>query len=257
VLLAILTLFSACKSKDSKTKFGKINFVFSHSVEFDTMKYVNAAGNPYLVSEIQYFISDITLHKKNGEELLLDADESIHYIDTDLPETFFYNLKDSIPEGNYESISFTFGINEEKNKSGLFVNPPESFMFWPKHLGGGYHYMKLNGKWETPEDEIKVFNFHLGIGQKKNEEGEITGFIQNYFEVKLPNSSFSVSNGQTIVCDLEMNVDRWFTNPHDYDFNYWGGQIMQNEEAMRTACDNGHDVFSVNNIGVIVPEINQ
>ena len=120
----------------------------------------------------------------------------IHYVDTDLPETWEYALLDKIPAGNYDSISFTFGISEEKNQSLMFVNPPESYMFWPELLGGGYHYMKLNGKWENLESNILPFNFHLGIGQIRDPETqEIIGFEQNYFRVSLPNSAFSISGG--------------------------------------------------------------
>ncbi len=262
-VLVVIIFFIGSSSSCNKTKApetgGRMVIAFQHSVgdeplETDTMKYVNAAGNPYLVSEIEYFISDVCLHKSNGDSILLTNWEDIHYVDTDIPETWHYNLADSIPEGDYSSISFTFGINEEKNKSLMFVNPPESYMFWPEYLGGGYHYMKLNGKWRDNNGVITPFNFHLGIGQIYDSTGNITGFIQNYFRVVLPESAFSIKNGQTIEVTLNMDVNQWFEDPEIFDFNVWGGDIMQKQEAMHIGCLNGHNVFSVSDMHLLLME---
>ncbi len=262
LLLAVSLFFGACQKGPAPKRFGTMDIVFKHSVgqqplEFDTMKYVNAAGNPYMVTNIQYFISNICLHKANGDSVLFDENDqnqNIHYVDTDLPDTWQWRLPDSIPEGEYTSISFTFGLNEKENKSLRFPNPPESAMFWPQYLGGGYHYMKLNGKWRGPNDTIRMFNFHLGIGQLYDANGNITGFVQNYFIVKLPESSFSIQSGQTVQLTLNMDVNEWFEDPNVYDFNKWGGKIMQNQQAMHLACQNGHNVFSAKKLQVLLPE---
>jgi hypothetical protein len=100
---------------------------------------------------------------------------------------------------------------------------------------------------------LKPFNFHLGIGQLYADGSmntdSITGFVQNYFDVELPNSAFSISDGDTLQFEIRMNVENWFQNPHIWDHNYWGGMIMQNQEAMKTACENGkEDVFSFEKI---------
>ena len=127
----------------------------------------------------------------------------------------------------------------------MFVNPPESFMFWPIYLGGGYHHMKLNGKWLDENQQISPFDFHLGIGQiYYSYPDSITGFVQNYFNVELPNSSFSLVKNQTKEIQIIMNIENWFKSPNTYNHDDWGGDIMQNKEAMFLACENGHDVFT-------------
>ena len=249
VLLGLLELSGCTGNTEPEPAQGKIGFTFNHVVEgnpvvFDTMIYQNAAGNQYLVNEIQYFVSDFTLWQ-NGHGLMLDKWEDIHYVDTDIPDTWSYQPADDIPEGSYDSLTFIFGISEEKNQSFMFVNPPESFMFWPEYLGGGYHYMKLNGKWKDPEGIINPFNFHLGIGQIYDNDGNITGFIQNYFTVHLPGSSFTISNGETTHANITMHINEWFNNPNIFDFNYWGGNIMENQAAMHSGIENGHNVFSI------------
>jgi len=246
---------TSCDNKEPEQpeeKSGKIILNFIHqingeSLQFDTLKYVNAAGNPYLVNEIQYNISDITLYNHNGSEILIDDWKDIHYVDTDIPTSQSWEVFDKIPEGTYDSIAFTFGIPEAKNISFMYVNPPESFMFWPEFLGGGYHYLKLNGKWleSGQQTQTTPFDFHLGRGQiYYSYPDSITGFVPNEFNVSLPGSGFQVISGQTIEIDIVMNIENWFQYPHTYDHDIWGGYIMQNQEAMQLVKENGQNVFS-------------
>lgn len=119
-LFFVALVWSSCNmwiNEESKLEFGQLQINFSHNVHMDTFMYVNASGNPFLVSEIQYFISDVKLYKSNGDIVLLDAFEDIHYVDTDITETLEYILKDSVPVGDYTKVSFTFGINEEKKST--------------------------------------------------------------------------------------------------------------------------------------------
>ncbi|NQU34564.1 MAG: hypothetical protein HQ521_15145 [Bacteroidetes bacterium] len=255
VLLLGSISFSSCENSsiEPENPTGKLRIEFSHYINgeniiFDSMAYINDAGNNYLVNEIQYFISDVTLHKNDGSEKVLNSWKDIHYIDTDIKETSGYTFKDDIEGGDYIRLSFTFGINEEKNNSLMFVNPPESFMFWPELLGGGYHYMKLNGKWINESSQPAPFNFHLGIGQiYYSFPDSISEYVQNHFVVELPEMEFNIQNNETTTIKLIMNVDRWFNTPNTYDHNFWGGDIMQNQDAMQQAIENGQNVFSYSN----------
>lgn len=262
IFLLVITLFTACKKDDPPPppvkETGKIAFTFSHKidgqmVEFDTMKYTNEAGNPYLVGEIMYFISDVTLHNSDGSTFMIDDWKDINYIDTNIPSTLSWQVYDSIPAGSYTHISFTFGINEAKNISMMYVNPPEVNMMWPGVLGGGYHYMMINGKWKNLSNQVEIYNFHLGIGQLYKSDSincidSIYAFVQNYFTVDLPSSSFTLENNTTKTINLVMNVESWFKTPNIYDHNYWGGSIMQNQPAMNMIKENGFDVFTVESI---------
>jgi methanobactin biosynthesis MbnP-like protein len=254
LLIAISLILFSCQDKNSEEPIASkqsINLNFAHRVDgqaaqFDTMRYENPAGNPYLINEIQWFISDLTLIKTNGDSILIDGWKDIHYIDTDLSETQTWKVYDNLPVGDYQEVRFTFGFTEEKNQSFMYVNPPERDMFWPEFLGGGYHYMKLNGKWKEPNGNITPFDFHMGIGQIYHSYPDsIIGFVQNYFRVTLPNSSFSLAKNESKNLHLIMNIENWFQNPNLYDHNIWKGYIMQNQEAMQLARENGRDVFSL------------
>lgn len=233
---------------------GHLVLKFNHFVDgkpliTDSMLYVNAAGNPYEINQVMYFISDVTLYHSDGSMKMIDDWKDIHYVDIDIPSTLTWDVYDDIPVGAYDSITFVFGIPEEKNKSFMFVNPPEDKMMWPDILGGGYHYMMINGKWLDEENEEQLFNFHMGIGQLyKGDEinyDSIYAYVQNYFTVSLPASSFTMEPNATREIEIIMNIDSWFDTPHHFDFNVWGGAIMEIQPAMQMAKENGFDVFSI------------
>ena len=215
----------------------------------DTLCYTNEAENLFLITEIQWFLSDIQLLDQNGNwralkqrealDSIAEQTEHIFYIDTDIPESQTLHGK-KIPTGHYSALRFTFGLDEHDNYTGLFNDPPESDMFWPDVLGGGYHYMKLNGKFAAPQSRLKPFAIHLGIGQNE----DCTEFYQNYFIVELP-IDFDVKPNADNHLDLTMVIDNWFRNPHTIDFNELGSGIMQNQNAQRLLNGNGKDVFRI------------
>jgi hypothetical protein len=121
-------------------------------------------------------------------------------------------------------------------------------MSWPETLGGGYHYMMLNG-WFFRGDTTKTpLNVHLGRGQIYRGEtpnvDSIIGFVPNYFHVCLP-KSFSIKRDESTTLTIIMNINNWFKTPFLYDFNYWGGHIMQKQPAMQTLKENGQNVFRI------------
>jgi hypothetical protein len=257
-LIIMASILSACKKADNTapaSPSGQIIFSINHCVNGQPLTeneliYTNAAGNNYLITEVKYFISDITFYRNDGSKKVIGDWKDIFYVDENIPETKTMRFYDKIPAGAYDSITFIFGIPEQKNKSFMFVNPPEVDMFWPEVLGGGYHYMMINGKWKDTTGFIQPFNFHLGIGQlyhgNTTNVDSIYAFVQNYFMVHLPGSGFTMNDRDSLTFNLSMNIEKWFENPHGFDFNYWGGAIMQNQPAMQIAKENGWDVFAIN-----------
>ena len=93
------------------------------------------------------------------------------------------------------------------------------------------------------------FDFHIGIGQiyKGNviSTDSISGYVQNYFFVNLPLSSFTIGQGQTMSLVITMNINKWFTGNNDFDFALYPNMMMQNQVALNQACLNGRNVFSI------------
>ena len=251
-----------CKEDPEPRDAGNVQFIFEHYVDgnaavYDQMIYTNAAGNKWELSEVQWFVSDVSLHTNDGKALNLNKWKDYHYIDTDIPSTFTWDVEDSIDIGDYESVSFIFGFKGERNIPFMFVNPPESQMFWPYTLGGdsgGYHYLKLNGFWEDPAKYRRAYNFHLGVGQYMDVHGnrptDAEGnyyFVQNWFKVTLP-AVFKMEKDKTVKITLRMNFDKWFTEPNDYNHDDWGADVMENQNAMKLIMENGANVFTISKI---------
>lgn len=252
-LLALLLLPLALLSCQRDPMEGGFNFSFSFSFEgeplsYDSIVYTIASGNQIRVSNIQYFISDVALVDNAGNRhRFQDSANQIHYIDSDIPATLRWETGEAFETGVYQYIEFTYGLDSLTNRNYIFRNPPESDMFWPEALGGGYHYMKLNGYWRNAEDSFsdqwETFGFHAGIGQTWQGETAVA-FHQNYRRLADTVRIF-LTEGETRELTLNMEVSEWFRNPHVWDFNEFGGAVMQNQDAQQVIKDNATGVFSV------------
>lgn len=230
ILLSLLV--ASCAKKEEN---GFVDICVDYSVNnepliTDTLCYTNEAGNEFLVIEIQWFVSKWELQDEQDRWI---ASDRIFYIDTNIPESQTLRM-DSIPIGKYKKVRFTFGLDDSDNLSGRFSDPPESNMFWPEQLGGGYHYMKLNGKFVNEAGQLVPLNIHLG---RLHEE-------DNHFTVELP-IDFSVTGNTENQLHLTMIIDNWFRSPNLYDFNEYGSAIMQNQAAQNVLKQNGQDVFDI------------
>ena len=248
-ILIISTFLIGC---GDKKKTGTLDVAFKHCVDGKSLTlgelvYTNAAGNVYQVNEVKYFISNLYLVKTNNEYVKITQNEGIHYVDLAYPNRLAWHLPD-LEATDYKGISFIFGLNEADNQSNRFVNSPEKDFFWSSVLGGGYHYLQINGKWKNQAGNLQNMNFHAGIGQlyKNNviAVDSIYAFIHNYFQVNLP-IDFTIENGKTTSLLLTMNIDKWFSTPIIYDHNYFGSGIMQNQQAQEIIRQNGKNVFGV------------
>lgn len=239
--LALFLLFS-CKEKEEK---GRLSLAFTFSVDENELTtheliYTNAAGNLYQVDEVKFFISDVVLINTEGKTISIRSNNSVHYVDYDIEETKRWSMSDALPVGDYSGIRFIFGLSREKNLSYAFPNPPESNMAWPAVLGGGYHYMQINGKW-SDNGVLSPINIHSGISKLYSVDSLIS-YRHNFFTVEAT-VPFTIKKDQVTTLTAEMNINNWFVDPHIFDFSEWGPGIMENEEAQRIIQENGGDVF--------------
>lgn len=252
VFLFSITFLSCTEKVDEAiTKSpGKLVINFEHYIDNlpfvkNSFSYTNAAGNIYSVRSVRYFISDVNLYKSDGSIKKIDDWTNYFYIDTDIPTRLKWVVYDSIPIGDYDSISFHFGFKDSDNNSYMFVNQPETNMSWGEYYGGGYHYLQLEGFWVYSSTINIGYAYHLGRGQSRDADNKPAApFFDNSFRVSLPSSSFSIANGKTTEVIFRMNIEKWFMEPHIWDHNVIGGDIMENQPAMNMAKENGWNVFS-------------
>ena len=104
-------------------------------------------------------------------------------------------------------------------------------MLWPNTLGGGYHYMKLEGRYVDNYGEQKFYNTHTG------------GLNSSDYSI---NYLFDIDNSESnSKIFIDMNINNIYNDPV-YDFNYYGSAIMSSEVAQSVIQVNMlEDVFSV------------
>ena len=232
ILLALL--ISSCDSNDENIN-KKILINFSHHVDgqelsSENMNHTNLAGESYNVKTLKYILSDIRLLGDNKTEILL---KDIHYVDIDDVSTSFFesNLVELGLSTSYY-LSFTFGLDSNMNITNNYVN--ESFhttMAWPELMGGGYHYMRLEGAYQN---DSTFYNTHTGPTMGMDYSFSFTEGI---------NIDNSIENQEFL---LSMNLNNWYQNPNT--INLADGIMMDMPKQMQLMNNGMTDVFYLQGI---------
>ena len=232
IILGCSLIFTACKKDNPISTNLTINFtqtVDGVELTADTMMYTNAAGEDYDIQTLKYLISDITLHADDGNTLL----DEVHFIDISDASTFGFTYQD-VPNNSYTAISFDMGLDSTKNSSNFYVNEDfHATMAWPEPMGGGYHYMKLEGSYIN---DSTFYNTHTG--------GTMGG------DYSFNNSSSILLNVNDdmgdVTIDINMEINNWYQTTNEIAFSTYGMGIMMNmEKQMQLQANGSLDVFSV------------
>ena len=204
--------------------------------------YENAMMQKFKVTKLQYLISDLTFTKDDGTKIV---DNGYHYVTLSDSASLTYTLSSKIPAGSYSSVGFTFGFDEEDNITGEYADLNTLGWNWPSmgmfgNLGGGYHFMRLEGDYLDSNNTSAEFKIHMGTA--RNDNNNPVTFEANHFDVILANSAISVANDFNF--DIEMNIEEWLQNPTTWDFNVWNAPTMPIYNAQKALNLNGSSVFS-------------
>ena len=207
----------------------KLNVAFTvdgSPLEFDTIKYENAAHNIYSVNTLVFYLSQISLIK--DDQSVVQIKDWV-YVDARTPSTLNISMED-IPKGCYSGIRFNCGIDSIHNiPNGLIPTPDNLMMEWPVAMGGGYHFLKLEGYFS---DSTGTPGYAMHIGTNAC----LTSVV---LPVALCFEEADVSK------TLSVNINEWFRTPSVYDFNIDGNYIMGNTAAMMKFAVNGTDAFNI------------
>lgn len=211
------------------------------AVELNTpgKPYSNAKGQSFNISRLRYLISNISFNRADGSSFVVDGYHFVSIADTN---TFTYTPSTKVPEGNYTSISFTFGFDENDNNSGAYPDLNTANWGWPAMLGGGYHFMQLEGEYDSVGTS-KFFATHMGTARNNMVTPPVTTI--NHFIAMPANSSINVASDFSF--DIVMNVEQWYEGPYEWDFNIWNTMIMPNYNAQLKLNENGPSVFTIMN----------
>ena len=246
-IIFMLFLLLSCSSDDGNNA---INFTlnFNHNwngtlvddTDFNTIKFTNANGDELSIERLRYLISDIKFEKSNGETILIEA---YNLVDVTNNQNLMFSPAVTIPKGTYSNVSFIFGFKNEKNIDDEYPDLNSVSWFVPAILGGGYHYMQLDGKFLNSSNTEQGYNYHA-IRAADNPGPNPTFPQDTFFEVNL--GSATISNNA--VFNIEMNIAEWFKNPHTWDLNALNQGLMPNSVAQIMMHANGQNAFSLKSV---------
>lgn len=184
------------------------------TIIWDNSILVNPAGNHYKIDKLQFYISNLKLFKNNIKKFQSDK---IVYLD---PQTdkFGSFLVENIPVGNYDKITFDLGLDSAKNTDLALPSSIENNnMSWPTAMGGGYHFLKMEGHYLDGSSTWQGYAVHLG----RNEN--------------LPHVTITTGLNQTRIqnqYNLIFNINQVFGSPNIYDLLTQPSYTMSDSIAM-------------------------
>lgn len=260
VIIAIISCRKGCmdelavnynekaKKDDGSCKYQQdVTIKFTHNFnganltveDYDTLIYTNANGELLSINKLQYLISQLTFYKKDGTT---EAFDNIIFIDLENSASLIRDIDRPLDPVEYTAVGFTFGLNGMDNISNAYSGLDALDWSWPDVIGGGYHQLKLEGKFVDSNGDITEYLYHNGSATKSQ-----TGVFQpNFFNVKIPNSDFELTN--TTVIEIQMDLAEWFKTPNKWDLNAMHNSLRSNHDAQVMMSENGGSVFSLGEI---------
>lgn len=246
VVFSLLTLLSCSKDNDNTITQANITFNFAHNwdgttvtnSDFNIIKFTNSFGTQLSISKLQYLVSNIKFENSKGETIVLD---SYNLVDVTNNTNLFFSPSNTIPTGTYSKVTFTFGFNNEYNYQNYTDLNSVSWNV-PAMLGGGYHFMQLEGKFIDNSATQTGYAYHT-IRAVDNSGSELV-FQDTFFEVNL--GEVTITNNA--VFNIEMNIAEWFKNPNTWNLNVLNNMLMSNFTAQQMMFQNGQNVFSLESI---------
>lgn len=249
--LGFLFIFSCGEDNDDNINGNNdINttFNFTHnwdgtnisSADFNTIQYTNANGEQLSIERLRYLISDITFTKENGETIIINE---YNLVDVTNSESMSFSPSLEIPTGVYTNVSFTFGFDNEDNVDGAYTDLNSASWNVPMMLGGGYHYMQLEGKFIDNTASETGYAYHTIRAVDISDPNEVL-FQDTFIDVNI--GPITITND--IAFEIKMNISEWFKNPNQWDLNDLHSTLMPNFVAQIMMHENGQSVFSLGNV---------
>ncbi len=205
--------------------------------DFNSSVYQNAAGNYLSISKLRYLISRISLHKADGTSVDFSEYQLVDLTD---PTTLTLSPALNVATGDYTGISFIYGFNEQDNSSGAYLDLNAANWNWPSMLGGGYHFMQMEGSFDDTAGAPHPYAYHNGTARVSDGV-----FEQNFISFDF-DKNFTISEDTTV--EIKMNISEWYKNPLNWDLNERSVDLMMNYLAQKDMNRNGKSVFSIGEI---------
>lgn len=258
LLLLFMVTFIACTEDEDdntniETPIEKVQATlnFSHNwdgvavtgEDMESTDYVTANGEDVTIGpRFRYLISDVTFTNASGESIVVDGYNLVNVGD-DL--NLSYTPDAQIPVGEY-NVSFTYGFKTEKNLDGEYQDLNSASFGVPPMLGGGYHYMQLDGKYRVAGSPTSDgFNYH-NIRAVDPDMTNGPSFPDQPTFINVDLGSISITANTAI--EVKMNVAEWFKGPNLWDLTVYNQVLMPKSNVQKMMNENGQNVFSLGTV---------
>jgi hypothetical protein len=183
-------------------KFTFKNVVNGNPLVLNTTNYTNQLGQPYTVSKLKYYISNITLSKIGTQ---FSEKESYHLIDQANISSQSFSFEAIANE--YTDVILTIGVDAQRNTSGAQTGAldPLNDMFWT--WSTGYIMAKLEGNSPSSTLVNNKIEYHIGGFSGVNN-------VIKQIVLTIPATSplLKVQENKISEVIIEADIDKWFSS---------------------------------------------
>lgn len=242
-LLLLVVCFAACETNDDPIENTSVSIDFSHrfnqqavtSSNFNALQYTNGFGTTLSLTRLRYLISEISFTNQQGIKTLVKDYQLI-----DVGENTGMLIDGiTLAEGTY-SLNMRFGFSQTANTSSIYPDLNAASWNVPQMLGGGYHYMQMEGRFLDLNNQESIYAYHT-ISAVQNPGPDN---IREDTSIELTLGEVNITQ-DAIQINVTMDIDQWFENPNLWDLNLLNGMLMGNYTAQKLMQENGQTVFSL------------
>lgn len=200
---------------------------------FNTLDYTVENGEMISFTRMRYLITDITFTNATGVSTVVDE-----YNFVDVGAGIGATIENiSLPAGTY-TVSARFGFTEEKNTTNAYNDLNAASWNVPVPMGGGYHYMQLEGNYNNLGGVASPYLYHTISAAQNVMTPDVT---REDTSIPFSASNIVISSDNDDV-NIKMNLAEWFK---PWNLNERNVDLMGNYEAQKAMEINGQTVFTI------------
>ena len=249
LVLSVCVLWS-CSDDDETNALPKtaVTFKFSHNwngaevtnADFNSIEYFTEMNDELSIEKLRYLISKVTFQTSNGNTIVMNG---YNLVDVTNGTNMTFIPNEELTVGTYTNVSFTFGFDNADNIEGEYPDLNTANWGVPMMMGGGYHFMQLEGKFINNVAAETGYAYHA-IKAVNNSDPDNLIFQDTFFTVDLGEVIIRENAG----IEVKMNIAEWFKNPNPWDLNDRHNMLMPNFDAQVDMWENGQSVFSLGEV---------
>lgn len=192
--------------------------------------YYNSFGEPYTVTKLKYYISNVQLMR--ADTVAYTMPESYFLINESIDSTKKL-LIPNVPAGNYDGVRFMMGVDSTRNVSGAQTGAlTQSDMFWT--WISGYIFFKLEGASPLAPNGII---YHIGGFSDVNNTNAI-----RTVEIDFDGRELVVARNREAEIHIFANINKFFDSVHPLSIANVNFMMSPGGDALKFA-DNYANMF--------------